>query len=343
MRRSAEIRQQYRGIDISTYNMVFRIVSQDGIGRWLRGGAASLLAIGALTGLVLMQRQRLAAQRSIALLPQQQDQQEAIYMKSLRRLPTQGFGFNNLIADGVFLRFLQYIGDTDVRSVAGYGAAPDYFELITQRDPRFIQTYVFGVGTLSYDLGMPEESIKLLDRGIAATDPKKHPDAASLWGLKALDQLLLVGDSAAAAQSYAMAADWAKQSSDPGWWEQVDNFQRTSVFLQTDPNSAQVRFWSWSSVFAQAQVTKNLKTQARARQELLAMGAIEGKNKEGEVVFLPPAPPPLPKPTASPTPTASPAPGSPSSSPAASSTPSPTPAASSTPSPTPAASSTPTN
>ncbi|MFM2430580.1 MAG: hypothetical protein RLZZ511_1793 [Cyanobacteriota bacterium] len=297
--------------------MVFRIVSQDGIERGLRVVAASLLAIGALTGLVLMQQQRLVHQRATALLPQQQDQQETIYMKSLRRLPTQGFGFNNLIADGVFLRFLQYIGDTEVRSVAGYGAAPDYFELITQRDPRFVETYVFGVGTLSYDLGMPEESIRLLDRGIAAIDPKKSPDAASLWALKALDQLLLIGDSAGAAQSYAMAAEWSKQSPDPGWWEEAKNFQRTSAFLQSDPNSGVVRFWAWSSVFAQAQLTKNLKTQERARQELLAMGAIEGKSPEGEVVFMPPpAPKPTPSqsakpsesPTAAPSPTAVPSP-----------------------------------
>jgi tetratricopeptide (TPR) repeat protein len=287
--------------------MVFRIFSQLFESRWVRAGLSSLLAIGAVSGITLMQRQRLQQTSLSALPPAQQDQQEALYIKSLKYLPSQGFGFNNLIADWTFLRALQYLGDTEVRSVVGHGAAPAYFDVVSQRDPRFIESYVFASGTLSYELGMPEESIKLLDRGLAALDPQLHPGAQSLWTMRAMDQLLLLGDAAGASDSYAKGAEWAKLAPDPEWQKDGATLQRLSAFLKTDPDSKRVRFWSWSTVFAQASATGNVRTQGRAREELLKLGAVEAKDKDGMTVFVPPPPPPpAPKVEPKPSPTASP-------------------------------------
>ncbi|WP_264327276.1 hypothetical protein [Romeriopsis navalis] len=268
--------------------------------RWVRAGFSILLAVGTVSGITLMQQQRLQQQRLNAITPQQQEQQEALHVKSLKYLPSQGFGFNNLIADWTFLRFVQYFGDEKARQATGFNLAPQFFDVITKRDPRFIETYIFSAGTLSYELGQPEASIQLLDRGIAALDPQKHPGAHTLWTLRAFDQLLLLGDAQAASESYRMGGEWAAQSSDPVMRQDAPILQRYSEFLKKDPDSTIVRFGSWNTVYAQAQATGNAKTQSRARNELLLLGAVEAKDSEGQTIFSLPAPKPKPKPTPSP-------------------------------------------
>jgi hypothetical protein len=49
---------------------------------------------------------------------QQEAQQEALRLKMLKTIPS--FGFDNLIADWTFLKFLQYFGDDEARDVTGY-------------------------------------------------------------------------------------------------------------------------------------------------------------------------------------------------------------------------------
>jgi hypothetical protein len=286
--------------------MYFRIFPQLFEQPWVRGGCAILLAIGAVSGITLMQWQRLQRTALTTLNPKQQEQQEALYIRSLKYLPDQGFGFNNLIADWTFLRFLQYFGDFDARAATGYSVAPDFFELISQRDPRFIPIYIFSSGTLAYELGMPEESIKILDRGIAALDPKLQARAYTLWTLKALDQFLLLGDAAAAADSYHMAAQWAQQSPDPELQKEAPFLQQFSDFLKTDPDSRIVRFWAWTTVYNQAKATGNAKARGRARNELWLLGAVEGKNEAGQTMFRLPLPKPKPSPPPRSTPSPSP-------------------------------------
>ncbi|NJN49203.1 MAG: hypothetical protein HC805_04725 [Alkalinema sp. RL_2_19] len=152
---------------------------------------------------------------------------------------------------------------------------------------------------MSYDLGKPEESIKMLDRGIAALDPQRHDGAHTLWILRAFDQLLLLGDAAGASESYRQGAAWAAQAPDAETRKDAPILSRYSEFLKTDPDSTIVRFWAWNTIFAQAQATGNRKTQTRAKNELVLLGAIEGKNSDGQVMFSPPAAKPKPRPTPS--------------------------------------------
>jgi hypothetical protein len=105
-----------------------------------------------------------------------------------------------------------------------------------------------------------------------------------------------------------MGAEWAAQSPDPEWRKDGPILQRTSEFLKTDPDSTTVRFWAWATVFAQSEATGNVKTQARSRSELLKLGAVEGKDKDGVTMFQPPAPVPKPVPKLSPSPVVSPSP-----------------------------------
>ncbi|NJN49204.1 MAG: hypothetical protein HC805_04730 [Alkalinema sp. RL_2_19] len=115
---------------------------------WVRTGFSVLLAIGAVSGITLMQRQRVLQGAVNVPSPEQQAQQENLYIQSLNSLPSQGFGFNNVIADWTFLRFLQYVGDDQARQATGYAVAPGFFDVITKRDPRFLEPYIFFIWDL---------------------------------------------------------------------------------------------------------------------------------------------------------------------------------------------------
>ena len=62
---------------------------------------------------------------------QQDVEATQVYLNLLERLPT--FGFDNVLADWVFLNFLQYFGDQDARRITSYQLSPEYFEVIIDR------------------------------------------------------------------------------------------------------------------------------------------------------------------------------------------------------------------
>jgi hypothetical protein len=66
---------------------------------------------------------------------------EQVQLNLLKKAPT--FGFDNVVADWVFLRFLQYFGDEPVRLRTDYRLSPEYFEVILGRDPHFSLAYLF--------------------------------------------------------------------------------------------------------------------------------------------------------------------------------------------------------
>ncbi len=199
--------------------------------------------------------------------PKQAEQQESVRLQMLKQFPT--FGFDNLIADWTFLNFLQYYGDTPVREKTGYSLSPEYFDIITRRDPRFVDTYLFLSGTVSYQLAKPELAIQMMDRGIAALSPQIHPKAFQVWRFKGLDQLLLLGDVPGSIKSHEMAAEWTKGTPDVGL-EPI--YRQIADFLRKDPNSVPVRLESWATIYAQATQVKDKQTQARAQQEIEKLG-----------------------------------------------------------------------
>jgi hypothetical protein len=90
---------------------------------------------------------------------QQEAQQEALRLKMLKTIPS--FGFDNLIADWTFLKFLQYFGDDEARDVTGYNLSEDYFDIVTQRDPRWADIYLFLSTAISFYQGKPETAVNL--------------------------------------------------------------------------------------------------------------------------------------------------------------------------------------
>jgi hypothetical protein len=270
--------------------------------------AASVLGACGL-GILGLQQNRLKQIQAQAQSPALAEAQQVLSLQALNRLPKGGLGFNNAIADWAFLRFLDYYGDEEARAKTGFGASPAFFDVITSRDPRFVDTYLFLSGTLSYQLGQPELAMKYMQRGLDALSPQSHARAYQVPSLMGLDQLLLLGDTAGASQSYAKATEWAKGSIDPEEHKMARVFNRVSTNLQRDPDSSRVRFWAWSLIFAQSGTIGDRKTQDRARQELLALGAQEAQDpKTGQTTFTPSVPKPTPSPTATPTATPTPSP-----------------------------------
>jgi hypothetical protein len=251
---------------------------------WLRLLGLAAIAVAAFVGVVTLQSSRLKQPSLWAENPVQATAQEKARLQMLKQAPT--FGFDNLVSDWVFLNFLQYFGDEPARQQTGVGLSPNYFDIITRLDPRFTMAYLFLSGSVSHQLGQPELAIAMMQRGTDALSPKIDEAAFQVWRLKALDQLLLLGDVPGAIHSFEQAANWTKGTS----YASIEPILRgTANFLRTDPNSKPVRVMAWGAIYEQATALGDKKTAARAKQEILALG---GKfvEKDGNVFVVPPPP-----------------------------------------------------
>ncbi|WP_373534886.1 hypothetical protein [Microcoleus sp.] len=209
----------------------------------------------------------------------QASQQEALRLKMLKTLPS--FGFDNLIADWTFLKFLQYFGDDEARDVTGYNLSEDYFDIITRRDPKWADIYLFLSTAVSFYQGKPETAIKLIERGTNALSRQNHPQAWIVWRTKGIDELLLLGDIPDSIHSHEMAAEWVENTADGPKLAPI--FRATADFLRRDPDSVPVRFNAWSTVYAQ---TTDKLVRQRAKQALVKLGAQVKKDKDGNESFI---------------------------------------------------------
>lgn len=212
---------------------------------------------------------------------QQEAQQEALRLKMLKTIPS--FGFDNLIADWTFLKFLQYFGDDEARDVTGYDLSQDYFDIVTQRDPRWADIYLFLSTAISFYQGKPETAVNLIERGTRAlaVSPQLHSQSWIVWRTKGLDELLLLGDIPESINSHEMAADWVEKN--PEGQKLAQMFRATAQYLRRDPDSVPVRFTAWSTVYAQ---TTDKVVRQRARQALVKLGAQVQKDKDGNESFI---------------------------------------------------------
>lgn len=205
-----------------------------------------------LTGTAGLQRQRLNGLRSeqVAQQPLEQlqriEQQEQARLSLLQKTPS--FGFDNLMADWAFLNFLQYFGDFAVRSQVGYRVSPEFFEVIVAKDPYFIDPYLFLSASTSLYAGAPERTVALMNQGLASMTPQVPNGGYVVWRYKGIDELLFLGDGAAAQQSFEMAANWAEQSSDPNAAAVAAASRQTAQFLAQNPASKAAQISAWIQV-----------------------------------------------------------------------------------------------
>lgn len=263
--------------------------------KWLSLLVSGVIATAALASVITIQsNQQLGGIRAIETegrkpLPtmsatdfKQSEQQEKLRLKMLKALPS--FGFDNLVADWTFLKFLQYFGDDEAREITGYNLSPDYFDIITGRDPRRVEIYPFLSVAVSFYQAKPEIAVQLMERGTSALSPQIDPQAWTVWRNKGLDELLLLGDIPESIRSHEMAAEWVEKT--PQGPKLAPIFRATADFLRRDPDSIQVRFVAWSAVYAQ---TKDKFVRQRAKEALVKLGAQVQKDKDGKESFILPA------------------------------------------------------
>ncbi len=264
--------------------------------RWLSLLVNGVIGVAALAGVVTMQSiaqlggmppvsvqevQKPLSAISVATV-KQEVQQEALRLKMIKSIPS--FGFDNLIADWTFMKFLQYFGDDEARNVTGYNLSADYFDIVTRLDPRWVEMYPFLSVAVSFYQAKPEIAVQFLERGTNVLSPQIDPQAWRVWRNKGLDELLLLGDTTASARSHEMAAEWVEKT--PSGPKLAPTFRATADFLRRDPDSVPVRFAAWSTIYYQ---TTDKLVRLRAKQALVKLGAVVQKDKDGNETFILPA------------------------------------------------------
>jgi hypothetical protein len=179
-----------------------------------------------------------------------EEQQTQASLKLLAKLPT--FGFDNLVANWSFLNFIQYFGDDQARDQTGYRITPNFFQVIVDRDPRFLAMYPYLSASVSLYGGQPQQTVRLLQQGINAIPPTMQSEAYFLWQAKATDELLFLGKTQDARHSYEMAASWASQSNTPQMQAIAQRSRQTAQFLATNPDSRRARVGSWYNILTNA-------------------------------------------------------------------------------------------
>ncbi|MEQ8752022.1 MAG: hypothetical protein RID09_00705 [Coleofasciculus sp. G1-WW12-02] len=209
---------------------------------------------------------------------QRQIEAEKVRLNLLQKVPT--FGFDNLLADWVFLNFLQYFGDDEARDVTGYQLSPEYFEVILARDPRFLEAYFFLSGSTSLYAGMPDRSVELMEEGLQQLSPQVPPKSYYIWRYKAIDELLFLGDAQAARQSFEKAAEWASTYQDEESQYVASISRQTAQFLARNPLSKSAQVSAWSMVLQNA---LDDGTRQRAINQIEALGGKVVTTPEGAV------------------------------------------------------------
>jgi len=171
---------------------------------------------------------------------------EETKLKILNNFPT--FGFNNLYADWIFLNFAQYFGDDPARKLSNYDLAPEYFEIILDRDPKFLEAYFYLSASSSIYAGKPERSVAIMNDKLKLLNPKVPLGAYYIWRYKAVDELLFLGDSKNGKESFKKASEWAGLYTDQESQSLSKIFAKTAEFLENNPDSKMAQFSAWLMV-----------------------------------------------------------------------------------------------
>ena len=198
-------------------------------------------------------------------------------------------GFENILADWLYLKFIQYFGDSDARESIGYSLSPDYFNQIVDRDPRFVDAILKLDTATSIFAGYPEQSVSLLGKSLSTIPANFKSPGASPYYLpvyKGINELLFLGNPKAAERSYRQATDWAKKYDDPQSQNMVARTQQMADFLAQNPQSKVPQIGAWIMVLSN---NSDARTVKRAVTEIQSLGGIVTTKADGSLlVRVPP-------------------------------------------------------
>lgn len=230
----------------------------------------SLLILSGMIAIAMLQMPRLnTLKQGRGISPetaQKELESSQASLELLKRLPA--FGFDNLLADWVFIEFLEYFGDNEARQLTDYRLSPEYFEIIVNRDPRFLDIYPFLSASTSIYAGKPERTIDLIEKGLESLDPHLQSRSYYVWRYKGTDELLFLGDSQAARQSFQKAAEWASIHPDEESQQVAQVSRQTAQFLEKNPDSKSAQVSAWGMVLQNAVDKQTRETAVRRIEEL---------------------------------------------------------------------------
>lgn len=240
----------------------------------------ALLCVVAIGALQVPQLNKLSDKERIASLEEVKSEieSEKLRLNVLAKMPS--FGFNNLVADWAFIKFAQYFGDDPARLQTDYSLSPEYFEIILARDPYFLSAYPFLSGSTTLYAGMPERTIALIKQGLKSLTPTAPPKSYYVWRYKGTDELLFLGDTQAAKQSFETAAQWASSYSDDESKTVASLSLQTAKFLATNPKSKSAQVSAWMMILDNA---FDNRTRQVAINRIQALGGSVTITSQGEV------------------------------------------------------------
>lgn len=237
---------------------------------------------GLMVAMVEMQQEKVKTLTKEKLLERNYSQEsrlENAQVELLKNMPA--FGFDNMLANWAMLQFIQYYGDGDARRETGYGLSPDFMEIVTKNDPKFVRAYLMMSVASSVNAGKPERTIEIMNKGLAKLSPDIN-DAYFVWLYKGVDELLFLGDIPAAKKSNQMAADWAKIAGN----EFIEKSARGTVkFLETNPDSRAPRVGAWMLVWINSQ---DEETRRLAKENIEKLGGKLVVVNNNQVMAIPP-------------------------------------------------------
>ncbi len=230
---------------------------------------ATLLLPLCLIGLTCFQIKEKKQLQEMGLIKENTDSFYSQQKQSLNLIErTPSLGFRNLVANGIFLSFLQYFSDFSEGESHGESLSPDFFSVILKLDPFYKDYYLFLSNSTTLHAGKPQESVNIMSRGLESITTYRPSDSFYIWRYKGVDELLFLGDSQSAQQSFETAAEWASQSDAPDSDLIARASRQTAQFLARDPDSRFAQISAWASIFTNA-TSDEVKERAIARiQEL---------------------------------------------------------------------------
>jgi hypothetical protein len=255
--------------------------------QYLKLGISFLALSSFITSIIWLQKDSLNKIETVRDKHIYQKEQAAFTSAAKIRKEIPSFGFNNLIADLTFLKFVQYFGDGEARQVTGFSTVTEYFEDIVNRDPNFIQSHLIMSVANSLFAGRPDETVNLINKALESVDSQVPNYPFLLWTYKAADEILFLGDIEAAKHSYEMAAKWASQYEndiDIGK-EMAGRYDKSANYLATNPDPTQAQFGAWMTILSGA---RDKKTQNYVLEKLKNLGAEINIYPDGKLIIQPP-------------------------------------------------------
>ncbi len=242
------------------------------------------LALLSLGGVIFLQQKTLVhhQEENKTAIYTKDEENDQIFLTTQTKLPS--LGFNNLLADWTFLRMIQYFGDTPAREELGHELIPQFFKIIVDRDPRFVQALLILSSANTMYAFQPQKTVNLLDQALKSITPKLSYLTPYVWSYKGVDEMLFLGNNKASQHSFEMAAKWARERGDNTDLAVAKRNQDTADFLAKNPDSKKARVAAWMSILEGA---LDDRVRKQAIREILALGGKVNRNPDGnlEIVF----------------------------------------------------------